>query len=78
MIVEYKAPEIAITQKVFDQIAVYNMRLKVRYLVVSNGLEHYCCRVDMVSEHSQTVSERSRTACYEFLTEIPYYEEVIK
>ena len=47
MIVEYKAPEIEITQKVFDQITRYNMVLKVDYLIVSNGLQHYCCRIDM-------------------------------
>ena len=41
MIVEYKAPEIEITQKVFDQITRYNMVLKVDYLIVSNGLQHY-------------------------------------
>ena len=46
MIVEYKAPEIEITQKVFDQITRYNMVLKVDYLIVSNGLQHYCCRID--------------------------------
>lgn len=46
VIVEYKAPEVTITQKVFDQIARYNFVLKVNYLIVSNGLEHYCCRVD--------------------------------
>ena len=39
MIVEYKAPEIEITQKVFDQITRYNMVLKVDYLIVSNGLQ---------------------------------------
>ena len=38
MIVEYKAPEIEITQKVFDQITRYNMVLKVDYLIVSNGV----------------------------------------
>ena len=40
MIIEYKAPTIALTQKVFDQITVYNMLLHVDYLVVSNGLQH--------------------------------------
>ena len=43
MIVEYKAPEIEITQKVFDQ---HYLLLKVDYLIVSNGLQHYCCRID--------------------------------
>ena len=41
MIIEYKAPHIPITQKVFDQISIYNMLLHVDYLVVSNGLQHY-------------------------------------
>ena len=42
MIIEYKAPNIKITQKVFDQISVYNMLMHVDYLVVSNGISHYC------------------------------------
>lgn len=46
VIVEYKAPEVNITQKVFDQIARYNIVLRVQYLIVSNGLDHYCCKVD--------------------------------
>ena len=46
VIVEYKAPTIELTQKVFDQIARYNMVLRVPWLIVSNGLRHYCCRVD--------------------------------
>ncbi len=46
MIIEYKAPTVAITQKVFDQIARYNMVLHSRYLIVSNGLRHFCCRMD--------------------------------
>ena len=41
MIVEYKAPTVEITQAVFDQITRYNMVLKVDYLIVSNGLNHY-------------------------------------
>lgn len=61
MIVEYKSPDVAITQQVFDQITRYNIVLKVKYLVVSNGLHHYCCCVDY---------ERGN---YTFLTEIPDY-----
>ncbi|MEO4710532.1 type I restriction enzyme HsdR N-terminal domain-containing protein [Bacteroides uniformis] len=64
MIVEYKAPEIEITQKVFDQITRYNMVLKVDYLIVSNGLQHYCCRIDY--EHNS----------YTFLQDIPEYQNV--
>mgnify|MGYP002710958875 FL=1 len=46
MIIEYKAPHIPITQKVFDQISIYNMLLHVDYLVVSNGLQHYICKME--------------------------------
>ena len=46
VIVEYKAPTVAITQNVFDQIARYNMVLRSSYLVVSNGLLHYCCKMN--------------------------------
>ena len=46
MIVEYKAPTIVITQKVFDQISAYNFLLHVDYLVVSNGIESYYCKRD--------------------------------
>lgn len=64
MIVEYKAPGIAITQRVFDQISVYNMLLHVDYLVVSNGLNHYCCRMDY------------ENGTYAFLPDIPQYEDL--
>ena len=50
MIVEYKAPTVAITQKVFDQISVYNLLLRVDYLAVSNGRQHYVCRMDYDNE----------------------------
>lgn len=61
MIIEYKAPTVPITRQVFDQITRYNIVLKVDYLIVSNGLEHYCCKVDY---------ER---LCCNFLKEIPDY-----
>jgi hypothetical protein len=64
MIVEYKAPHIEITQAVFDQIMRYNIVLRVEYLVVSNGLKHYCCRMDYAANR------------YEFLKEIPDYGEL--
>lgn len=47
MIVEYKAPHIQISQRTFDQIVRYNMVLRVPWLVVSNGLRHFVCRVDL-------------------------------
>lgn len=61
MIIEYKAPTVALSQRVFDQISRYNIVMHVDYLIVSNGLQHYCCRMDY--EH--------RT--YQFLTSIPDY-----
>ena len=65
VIVEYKAPTVNITQQVFDQICRYNMVLQVDYLIVSNGLAHYCCKVD------------NTTHTYAFLKDIPSYEEVV-
>lgn len=64
VIVEYKAPTVEITQKVFDQICRYNLVLRVDYLIVSNGLSHYCCRVDYASQG------------YSFLPDIPMYSEI--
>ena len=61
MIIEYKAPTVSVTQRVFNQISVYNLLLRVDYLVVSNGVQHYCCRMDYARQ------------TYEFLQEIPDY-----
>ncbi len=65
MIIEYKAPHIPITQKVFDQISIYNMLLHVDYLVVSNGLQHYICKMDYESKK------------YVFLEDIPSYKKLL-
>ena len=64
MIVEYKAPHVEITQTVFDQIVRYNSVLQVRYLIISNGITHYCCEVDY-----------TKHKCI-FLKEIPFYTEL--
>lgn len=64
VVVEYKAPTVEITQDVFDQIFRYNLALKAKYLVVSNGLRHYCCRIDY------------ENASYNFIPKIPSYEEL--
>lgn len=47
LIAECKAPDVKINQEVFDQISVYNLALKVPYLLVSNGLDHYFCKIDL-------------------------------
>ena len=64
MLIEYKAPTVALSQKVFDQITAYNMLMHVDYLIVSNGLQHYCCRMDY-ENHT-----------YTFLRDIPHYSEL--
>lgn len=64
VIVEYKAPSIEITQKVFDQVVRYNYVLKAKYLIVSNGLCHYCCKINY------------EQGDYAFLQEIPSFENL--
>lgn len=64
MIVEYKAPDIKVSQVVFDQIVRYNMQLRAKYLVVSNGINHYCCVIDY------------KTGSYNFIPKIPRYEDI--
>lgn len=64
MIIEYKAPHIHITQSVFQQIYSYNSVLRADYLIVSNGINHYCCHVDY---------DNMRV---DFLKDIPYYIEL--
>ena len=63
LIVECKAPSIKITQATFDQIARYNMSLKAKYLMVTNGLDHFFCRMDYESEK------------YIFLEELPPFQQ---
>lgn len=66
VIVEYKAPTVKITKEVFAQISRYNLTLKVDYLIVSNGLQHYCCRMDYPNNS------------YTFLQEIPEYTKIVQ
>lgn len=61
VLVECKATSIKITQDVFDQAARYNMIHKVKYLVISNGLQHFCCVMDYEKNS------------YQFLEELPAY-----
>ena len=64
MIVEYKSPQVEITQQVFEQISRYNIKLRVKWLIVSNGLQHYCCKIDYES------------GTYQFVEEIPAYNNI--
>lgn len=63
LLVECKAPEVAITQNTFDQIARYNMQLDAKYMMVTNGLNHYFCQMDYEQQH------------YRFLPDIPQYSK---
>ena len=63
IIIECKAPSIAINQATFDQIAQYNLTLKASYLMVTNGLNHYYCQMDFENKR------------YNFLKDIPSYSE---
>jgi hypothetical protein len=65
LLVECKAPEVSISQATFDQVARYNLAFRVSYLIVTNGLKHYCCLIDFETEEIR------------FLSEIPAYEALI-
>jgi len=64
LMIECKAPAVNIDQKVFDQIARYNMTHKIALLAVSNGLQHYYCRIDFEKQ------------AYKFIPELPAYDEL--
>lgn len=64
VLIEFKSTDVKLSQKVFDQIAMYNLKMKVKYLIISNGLTHYCCEMN----HELNT--------YRFLEEIPGFEVV--
>ena len=64
VLIEFKAPKVKITEATFEQISRYNMVFKVPYLIVSNGLNHYCCKINF-KENS-----------FEFIKEIPQYNQL--
>ena len=63
MIIECKAPKIKIDQGVFDQIARYNLEIKAEIIMISNGLEHYSCKLDHLNKS------------YVLLNELPNYQK---
>jgi hypothetical protein len=63
LLAECKAPGVEITETTFDQAARYNMLLRAEYFLITNGIDHYTCRLDY--ENKQ----------YVFIEEIPYYEQ---
>ena len=64
LMVECKAPDVTIDQKVFDQIARYNITHKIKLLAVTNGLKHYTCIIDF------------ETRQYRFIEELPAYSSL--
>ncbi|OIP01103.1 MAG: restriction endonuclease subunit R [Bacteroidetes bacterium CG2_30_33_31] len=64
IIVECKAPKVKITQETFNQAARYNITLKVDYLIITNGLNHYCCRINLEDKSIN------------FLKDIPDYKDI--
>lgn len=64
VIIEYKSPEIKITQKTFCQIEKYNRDLKAKYIIASNGISHYCCKINYKEKK------------VDFLNKIPDYDEM--
>lgn len=61
LIAEFKAPMVKITQNAFDQVVRYNMALRVKRVVVSNGMQHFACEIDYENNS------------YTFLKEIPMF-----
>ena len=64
LILEYKAPHVEISQEVFYQIASYNSVLRADYLIVSNGLHHYCCKINYEKNS------------FEFLPQVPDFKDL--
>lgn len=64
MVVECKAPDVRISQETFDQAARYNISLKVPYLVVTNGMQHFCCKINHIEGD------------FHYLKDIPTYDEL--
>ena len=46
LLVECKAPDVKITEKTFSQISNYFSQFKAKYMVITNGLDHFCFRPD--------------------------------
>lgn len=61
ILVECKSPQVKIDQETFDQIARYNLKANSTFLMVTNGLQHYYCQMDVINEK------------YRFLHDIPEF-----
>lgn len=66
LLVECKAPEITLNQSVCEQIAHYNIQLKAPLLLITNGIQHIICKIDITNK------------TYSFLPEMPNYVEILE
>ena len=64
ILVECKAASIKIDQKVFDQIARYNLKLNVSFIWVTNGLNHFFATIDYEAQK------------YNFIKKLPQYNSI--
>ena len=64
LIVECKSPDVKINNIAFDQIVAYNIRFRLDYIIITNGLEHYACFTDW------------KKGSYSFLKKIPQFSEI--
>ena len=64
ILVECKAPEVILTEKVVYQIAQYNSKLNVDYLLITNGIEHYYCYINR------------QTNAIQYLENLPNWNEI--
>lgn len=64
MLIECKAPGVKVSQNAFDQIIIYNQRFKAQYLLLTNGLKHYCCKLDEANKK------------FDFLDNIPSFNSL--
>lgn len=65
LLVECKAPGVKVDSLVLEQAVQYNMKLQLPYLVITNGLDHYCCKIDIAE------------GTWSFLQKIPAFQDII-
>jgi hypothetical protein len=62
LLVECKAPTIPLSNVVFEQASRYNQDYKAKYLLITNGLQHFCCEIN------------HQTNSYTYMNDIPIFQ----
>lgn len=65
ILIECKSYQVKINAATFAQVSKYNQTIKAPYIMVTNGMQHYCCRIDFENEK------------FDYLKTIPEYEELL-